>query len=252
MKNNCLVSIITPCHNSAQLIGQTIESVLAQEYQHWEMLIVDDGSVDDMAKVVEEYAKGDRRIRFIPLGKASGSPAAPRNRGLEEAKGKYVAFLDSDDLWMPEKLSDQVDFAERNQYEVVYSYYEKISFSGERRNRVVRTADKYSYGDILKTDGIPWLTLLIRRDVIGDLRFVKAEKEDYIFLMALLRKGLTAHNTQKLHALYREVPNSRSGNKWKMLKNQWVALRKYESLNFMRASYCLAVYAFVGLKKYLI
>lgn len=97
-----------------------------------------------------------------------------------------------------------------------------------------------------------WLTLLIRRDVIGDLRFVKAEKEDYIFLMALLRNGLIAHNTQKLHAAYRETPNSRSGNKWKMQKSQWAALREYESLNLWKATYCLTVYAFVGLKKYLI
>lgn len=247
-----LVSIITPCHNSAEFIGEAIESVLAQDYQNWEMLITDDGSTDHSIDVVERYAEKDARIRFFKLGKASGSPAAPRNNSIREAKGKYIAFLDSDDIWVPNKLSDQVNFAENNGYSVVYSYYEKMCHNGERSGRVVKTGKLYSYNDIVKTDGVPWLTLMIRKDAVEGLEFIKEDKEDYIYLMALLRKGYTAHNTCKLHAFYREAQTSRSGNKLKMLYGQWNAIRKYEHIGILKSIYCLAVYAVCGLRKYVI
>lgn len=250
--STCIVSIITPCHNSSSFIRMTIDSVLAQDYQNWEMLITDDGSTDDSVSIIEEYARKDERIKLFRLDTASGSPAAPRNKSISEAKGKYIAFLDSDDIWEPGKLTEQVTFAEKNNYAVVYSYYEKMSYNGERNRRVVRTADRYTYNDIIKTDGVPWLTLMIRMDAVGDLRFVKEDKEDYIFLMALLRKGYTAYNTCKMHAAYREAQTSRSGNKFRMLRGQWNAIRKYENLSFFKASYCLAVYAFCGLRKYVI
>lgn len=252
MKNNCLVSIITPCHNAANVIGQTIDSVLAQDYQDWEMLITDDGSTDNSVEVVEAYAAKDNRIKLFRLENASGSPAAPRNHSIEHASGKYIAFLDSDDIWEPKKLSEQVAFAEEYNHAIVYSYYEKMSFSGERSNRVVKTADSYNYKDLLRTDGIPWLTLLVRRDILDGVLFVKDNKEDYIYLLRLLRKGYTAFNTKQVHALYREALDSRSGNKFKMLYGQWIVLRKYESLSFWKSLYCVTIYGVQGLKKYFI
>lgn len=252
MSSEVKVSIITPCHNAAQYIGQTIESVLHQDYDNWEMLISDDGSSDDTVRIVSEYAEKDSRIKLFQLEKKSGSPAAPRNNSLEHATGKYIAFLDSDDMWLPEKLSEQVAFAEANGYPIVYSYYEKISHSGERCNRVIMTDASYDYDKIVQTDGVPWLTLMVRRDCIGDLRFVKAEKEDYIFLIKLLKKGYTAYNTCHLHALYRESLGSRSGNKVKMLISQWTVLRKYAGLSMLKAMGCMWVYTFHGLRKYFV
>lgn len=229
-----------------------IESVLAQDYQNWEMLISDDGSTDDTIAIVEDYAKKDSRIKLFELGKASGSPAAPRNNSIKMAQGKYIAFLDSDDIWRPNKLSEQIAFAESEQHSVIYSYYEKISYNGERKGRVVKTNKKYNYQDIIKTDGVPWLTLMIRKDAVEGLTFIREDKEDYIYLMALLRRGYTAYNTCKLHALYRESDSSRSGNKFKMLCSQWKAIRKYEQIGFIKACYCLSIYAFHGFKKYII
>lgn len=252
MSSELKVSIITPCHNAARYIGQTIESVLQQKYDNWEMLISDDGSSDDTARIVSEYAERDSRIKLFRLEKQSGSPAAPRNNSLKHATGKYIAFLDSDDVWLPEKLSEQVTFAEENGYPIVYSYYEKMSHSGERSSRVIMTDASYDYDKIVQTDGVPWLTLMVRRDCIGDMQFVKAEKEDYIFLIHLLKKGYTAHNTCRLHALYRESLGSRSGNKLKMLKGQWVVLRKYAGLGVPKAMVCMLVYAFHGLRKYFV
>lgn len=246
---NSLVSIITPCHNSSRFIGECIESVLSQDYPFWEMLITDDGSTDNTVAIIEMYASNDSRIKLFRLKGASGSPAAPRNHSIQNAKGKYIAFLDSDDVWMPNKLSEQIAFAQEKNYAIVYSYYEKISYCGRREGRVVRTASSYDYNKIIKTDGVPWLTLMIRRDLIEGLQFLKAEKEDYIFLMALLRRGYTAYNTCKMHALYRETPSSRSGNKLKMLYAQWVAIRKYESLGVVKAVYCMLLYMVHGLRK---
>lgn len=252
MSSEVKISIITPCHNAARYIGQTIESVLQQNYTNWEMLISDDGSSDDTIRIVSEYAQKDSRIKLFQLDGQSGSPAAPRNNGLEHATGKYVAFLDSDDVWLPEKLSEQVAFAEANDYPIVYSYYEKMSHSGARSSRIIMTDASYGYDKIVQTDGVPWLTLLVRRDCIGDLRFVKAEKEDYIFLINFLKKGYTAYNTCRVHALYRETIGSRSGNKLKMLMSQWRVIRRYADLSIPKALGCMFVYAFHGLRKYFI
>lgn len=246
------VSIITPCLNAARFIRQTIESVLQQDYTNWEMLITDDGSSDETVRIVSEFQQRDSRIKLFQLDMKSGSPAAPRNNSLEHATGKYVAFLDSDDIWLPHKLSEQVAFAEANDYPIVYSYYEKISHWGERGNRVIKTDESYDYNRIIQTDGIPWLTLMVRRDCIGDLRFIKTGKEDYIFLINLLKKGYTAHNTCRLHALYRELFASRSGNKLKMLVVQWTVIRKYADLSIPKAMACMMIYAFHGLRKYFV
>lgn len=252
MQSDIKVSIITPCHNAAAYIRQTIESVLNQDYSNWEMLISDDGSSDDTIRIVQEYTAKDARIRLFQMPGASGSPAAPRNNSLKYATGKYVAFLDSDDVWLPEKLREQVAFAEENKYAIVYSYYEKMSHNGARSNRVIMTDSAYDYGKIIKTDGVPWLTLMVRRDIIGDLQFIQADKEDYIFLIQLLKKGYVAHNTCRLHALYRESLGSRSGNKFKMLMGQWMVVRKYAGLGVLKAIGCMIVYGMHGLRKYFV
>lgn len=252
MGTKAKVSIITPCHNAAPFIRQTIDSVLQQDYDNWEMLISDDNSSDETVRIVQQYVEKDPRIRLFESSQKSGSPASPRNNSIDHATGKYIAFLDSDDIWLPTKLSEQVAFAEENNYPLVYSYYEKISHSGERSNRLIKTDKAYDYHKIIQTDGVPWLTLMVRRDCIGELRFVKAEKEDYIFLIDLLRKGYTAYNTCHLHALYRETLGSRSRNKLKMLKGQWMVLRKHARLSIPKTLGCMMVYAFHGLRKHFI
>ena len=121
---NDLVSIITPSYNTAQFINETIESVLAQSYTNWEMIIVDDCSSDDTDSVVEKY-RADQRIRYLKNEKNSGA-AFSRNRALKEANGKWIAFLDSDDLWTAEKLKRQIKYMEENEYHFSYTQYEEI------------------------------------------------------------------------------------------------------------------------------
>ena len=131
------VSIITPCYNSARFISKTIESVLNQTYPYWEMIIVDDCSHDNTKEVVEQYCKLDSRIRLLCLEKNSGSATIPRNKAIEEAEGRFIAFIDSDDLWKPEKLERQLPFFNTSNIAVVYSNYEKIDESGNRYGRVI-------------------------------------------------------------------------------------------------------------------
>ena len=136
--NTPLVSIITPCYNAAATIRQTIESVLAQTYRNWEMLIVDNCSMDGSVSIIKEYARRDRRIRYLKTDRNSGSSAMPRNVGLDHASGDLVAMLDADDMWLPDKLTDQVVFMEKHHYDFVYSDYEKMASDGTRNGRVIR------------------------------------------------------------------------------------------------------------------
>ena len=125
MNTQTLISIIMPMHNSATFVGEAIESVLAQSYREWELIIVDDESTDASVSIVEAYAQKDSRIRLFRNPKPIKMPSAPRNMGLSMAKGRYIAFLDSDDMWLPEKLTQQIPLMQNPQVAIVYSNYEK-------------------------------------------------------------------------------------------------------------------------------
>lgn len=148
------ISIITPCFNGAQTISETIESVLNQRYQDWEMIIVDDASTDASAAIIRSYTAKDARIRYLRTDAPSGSPALPRNIGIDNARGRFIAFLDADDVWLPEKLEKQVAFMTARNCPLSYSYYEKMDWQGNRNERIVRTRDLTTYGSILKSNSI--------------------------------------------------------------------------------------------------
>lgn len=246
-----IISIITPCYNASNFIHNTIESVINQTYKNWEMIIVDDCSTDNSAQIIKEYSKKDARIKYLKTDKPSGSPALPRNIAIEMAKGKYIAFLDSDDIWLPTKLEEQIEFAEKKHYKFVYSNYEKMTFCGERNNRVLKMRSSSSYADIIKSCEIPCLTVLLDKEIINGLKFKSIKKEDYVFWLEILKKGYVAYNTNKVHAVYRESETSRSSNKWDMFSAQWHILRSIEGINPVKAMNCMMVYAIKGLSKYL-
>lgn len=248
---NILISIITPCYNSKSTIQATIQSVLEQTYPYWEMLIIDDCSTDGSDIIIQQYCKQDSRIKYLKTNKPSGSPAQPRNIGLDYAIGEYICFLDSDDCWLPTKLEDQIKFIKKNNYDFIYSNYEKISFDGKRNQRIIITKQQSNYNDNLRTCEIPCLTVLLKKGIIGTTRFLpNMPKEDYIFWLTILKKGITAYNTNQIHGLYRESHYSRSSNKVSMIKAQWYILRKVENINFQLALYYLLLYLWYGLKKF--
>lgn len=136
--HNDLVSIIMPMHNSASYVGEAITSVLKQTYPHWELLVIEDASKDNSCDIVRTYQEQDSRIHLLINDHHTGRPSSPRNMGVKHAKGRYIAFLDSDDVWFPEKLQQQIPLFEDEKVAIVYSNYEKMDEAGHRANRVVK------------------------------------------------------------------------------------------------------------------
>ncbi len=245
------VSIITPCYNSSKTIAQTIESVRQQTFQDWEMLIVDDCSTDNSAQIIAEYQGQDSRIKYFKTDKPSGSPSLPRNIGIENSTGKWIAMLDSDDMWMPKKCQEQLDFALEDNYEFVYSDYEKMDWNGQRKERFVRVKERVTYKDILCVNSIPCCTAMVKRELIGDNRFKPVPIEDCCLWLDILRGGTVAHNTGKIHALYRVQKQSRSSNKLQMIAVRWRMLRNMERLGIVSSCYYLIHFLLQGLVKYI-
>ncbi len=246
-----LVSIITPCYNSAATIAQTIESVIAQTYGNWEMIIADDCSTDNTAEIINRYSKQDQRITYLRTDCPSGSPTLPRNMALKKANGDYIAMLDSDDAWMPNKLQEQITFALTNNYGFVYSNYEKMNEEGVRNNRIITLRPTSTYNDILKSNSIPCLTVLIKRQHLLNRCFRSVPNEDYVLWLEVLKQGIKAYNTGKIHAIYREQSTSRSSNKFATIQGQWYVLRQIEKIPFCRTLYFMTTYTLQGIRKYL-
>lgn len=246
-----LISIITPAYNAESTIEKAIESVLNQTYNDWELLIINDCSSDKTEEIIQNYSSKDRRIKYFCTERPSGGPSVPRNIGLKNSKGKYIAFLDSDDLWFPNKLEEQINFLLVNNYKFVYSNYEKISYDGKRNNRFIFVRNVSTYKDTLKSCEIPCLTILMDSSLIENRQFKNMGKEDYIMWLEILRDGTIAYNTGKVHALYRESNNTRSSNKFKMIYQQWNVIRNIEKQNLIKSIYYLSTYLFKGYLKYI-
>ena len=244
------ISIITPCCNAAKYLAQTIESVLAQTWQEWEMLIVDDCSTDGSADVIMEYANKDSRIKYFRTSHPSGSPAVPRNVGIENASGRYIAFLDSDDMWLPEKLEKQIRvFQENADAAIVFSYYEKISEEGVRSDRVVTSPELITYDRLLYSNVIGCLTGMYDTEKVGKIYMRQIGHEDYAMWLEILKKGFVGVNTCDVQALRRVRNGSVSADKFKAARWQWNIYRNVECLSIFKAVRCFVAYAFKGFLK---
>lgn len=248
---DCKVSVITPCYNAANHLPEAIESVINQTFKNWELLIIDDCSSDNTEQIVNGYLKKDDRIRYFKTNRNTGSPSQPRNIGIEKSEGTYIAFLDSDDIWFPDKLEKQMRFIEGNNYDLIYSFYEKMTFDGKRSDRVIKTRKVTRYSDLLKSNSIPCLTSVITRETIGNTRFKQIPQEDFCFWLEILKKGIVAHNLCEVTALYREAKTSRSANKLDMFKGYWNVIRNHQRIGLLSASFYMVTYTILGLAKYL-
>jgi glycosyltransferase involved in cell wall biosynthesis len=242
-----LVSIITPSYNSLEFITQTIDSVINQTYQDWEMIIIDDCSPDNANEIIEEYIKNDDRINLIKLENNIG-PANARNEGIKQAKGKYIAFLDSDDIWLPQKLEKQVKFMQDNNLAVTCSSYYTIDEEDKRMNtRVVK--ESFSYSDMLKSNHIGNLTGIYDCEKLGKIYMDNVGHEDYTLWLKIMKiVGKTKAIVEPL-AEYRILNNSISANKLKVLKWQWNIYRNIIGLNIFKSSYYFIWYVYFALKK---
>ena len=196
-----LVSIIMPSYNTASFIAESIQSVLAQSYKDWELIIVDDCSPDNTDDVVKPYLS-DERIRYLKNEKNSGA-AVSRNRALREAKGKWIAFLDSDDLWMPEKLQKQVRFMEKNGYHFSYTNYAEIDTEGKKNGITVTGPKRITKTGFFNYCWPGCLTVMYDRDVVGLLQIADIKKNnDYAMWLKVCRKADCYLLNEEL-ALYR-------------------------------------------------
>lgn len=246
-----LVSIITPVYNCEKLLPKTIECVLNQTYKNWELLLVDDCTPDNSANIIKEYQKKDERIKYFKLEKNSGAAVA-RNKALFESKGRFVAYLDADDIWKPEKLEKQVKFMLENKYAFTCTDYEKINEDGASLNKIIKIPKKVNYNlflrnTIIQTVGVMVDTSITGKDVLKMPNIRR--RQDAATWCQLLKNGFDCYECPENLSYYRVVNNSLSSNKFKAVKGTWNMYRKIEKLPLWKSCYCFIGYAFNAVRK---
>jgi len=243
------VSIIMPLYNCEEYIQESIESVRQQTYKNWELIIVDDASTDQSVDIVKQIMKEESRICFIGLNINRGAANA-RNIATEEAKGRFITFLDSDDLWLPNKLVKQIEVMEMENILFSYGSYILIDDNGNSRG-IFKAKNKVSYEDMLKTSEIGTLTMIYNADELGKHYFLEVGHEDYVMKLQVLKKVEFAKGISEPLAKYRVSSNSLSSNKFKAARWQWKIYRDIENLSFLKSIYYFTIYAYNGLKRYI-
>lgn len=253
------VSIITPAYNAREFINETIDSVLQQSYRNWEMLIVDDCSTDDTVAVVQKYVENDSRIILIHHERNKGVAVA-RNTALDVATGSYMAFLDSDDQWAPQKLEQQLNFMENNHYVLTYTAYQKFDTVTGKKQKVIHIPNKMTVEDIYKNTVIACLTVMINRDVVGKFHMpLINHTEDQITWQEILKRGrgnsnLTgndvAYGLDECLALYRTGNISLTGNQKKAAREQWATYREFYGFSVLRSTFYFMCYSQNAVKKH--
>ena len=248
---NELVSIIMPCHNGAKYIKEAINSVISQTYQNWELLVVDDNSVDDSSNIIESFVKMDSRIQLYKNLNCTGLPASPRNLGIQNAHGRYIAFLDCDDKWFPTKLEQQVVLFDDKKCAIVFSYYKKMDENGVVSKSIVKSPSIVSYNKLLNGDCIGNLTGVYDTEKVGKILQKEIHAEDYLMWLEILKKGFLALNTNTVEAIYRVSANSISGNKLKSAIWNWNIYKNELHLHLITAMYHFLLYIIKGVFKFL-
>ena len=249
-----LVSVITPNKNGLPYIRDTAESVLGQSVTDLEWIVVDDGSSDGSVEFVAALAERDRRVKLFVLRHDDEHGAGPaRNKGLDEATGRYVAFVDADDCWTREKLEKQLSFMELTGSSFSFTAYELVDETGRSTGRVIdqRPRRPVTYPVLLrKAVGLGCSTVVLRRSVVGQARFKSLRTgQDFVFWLTLLRRGLNADLLPEPLTRYRVLAGSLSRNKWRRALQQWHIYRHVERLGLLTAVICFASYAYGGLRR---
>ncbi|MFP3410366.1 glycosyltransferase family 2 protein [Bacillus sp. SIMBA_074] len=242
------VSIITPSYNSLRFIGETIASVRSQSYENWEMLIVDDASTDNSVVIIKEMIEEDSRIRLVSLKENVGAAKA-RNIAIKKARGRYIAFLDSDDIWLSNKLQTQLLFMEEMKAAFSYTSYSLIDENGNGLNRNVNVPESVDYHYLAGNTIIGCLTVMIDREKIPCIEMPSVQPEDTALWLNLLNEGYEAKGIQQVLAKYRIVTNSVSRNKIRAAFRYWKLLRAQKSLNPLQTFFYFSKYAYHAYRK---
>lgn len=240
-----LVSIITPTYNCGKFIEYTIKSVLMQTYQNWEMLIVDDCSTDQTKEIVEKYVKKDKRIIYFRLDVNSG-PAIARNTAMKKANGEYMAFLDSDDLWLPDKLSKQISWMKENNYDVSCTTYEQIDETGNKLGKTVKAIEKTDYNRLLLDCPVGNSSVLYNVSALGKFEVpnIRKRNDDALWLR-ILKKEKYIYGMQETLMQYRVRSNSVSSNKLSLIKFHWQLYRDIEHLSILNSIFHICYWGMI-------
>lgn len=242
-----LISIIMPTYNCARFIKKTIESVLAQTYQNWELIIVDDCSKDNTEEVVSNFQ--DTRIQYHKLEQNSGAAVA-RTKAMQLANGSYMAFLDSDDLWKREKLAKQIEFMEKNGYHFTCTAYEQINEDGDKLNKVIKPKKQAGYNRILLDCPVGNSTVMYNVESLGKFEVpnIRKRNDDALWLQILKRERYIYGMEENLME-YRIRSNSISSNKLDLIKYHWQLYRKIEHLSVFRSVFHICWWGIIKIFK---
>lgn len=227
-----LISIIVPVYKAESFIAQTVQNVQAQTYGDFELILVDDASPDNSHVIIEELAGSDKRIRLIRKEKNEGAAAA-RNTGIDASKGRYIAFLDADDVWKPEKLEKELAFMKEKKAAFVFTSYEFGDEEARPTGKLVRVPDTLKYRQALSRTIIFTSTVLIDLEKV-DMSLVHMpiiESEDTATWWRILMSGITARGLDEVLVVYRRPAKSLSSNKFKAVKRIWGLYRKIAHLS---------------------
>ena len=246
---NNLISIITPYYNSSKFIDECVNSVLLQSYSNWELLIVDDFSDDNSNELLLNLEKKDKRIRVIFLDINAGAANA-RNVAILKAKGRYIAFLDSDDSWQSQKLDRQISFMKQNDIAFSFTSYQSISENGSDVIGIFVVPYKLTYNDYLKNTIIGCLTVVIDREKVGyfEMPNIRSSHDMALWLL-IMKRGFDAYGLNENLASYRIVLGSNSSSKLAAAKDVWRVYRQLEKLSFFYSIWCFLNYAFNAIIK---
>ena len=246
-----LVSIVVPVYNCEKFIRQTINTVKKQTYNNWELLLVNDCSTDRSKEIIIKELKDDDRIKLLELEKNSGAAIA-RNKGIENARGKYIAFLDADDLWNEEKIEKQIRFMKDNGYEFTFTGYEFVDENGIDNKKIVKVPEKINYRQALKNTTIFTSTVIFDVEKLGKglIKMPNVRRgQDTATWWKVLKTNIIAYGLNETLSLYRRSNNTLSANKMKALKRTWNLYRNVEHLNVFYSLYNFSWYVFNAVKR---
>jgi teichuronic acid biosynthesis glycosyltransferase TuaG len=247
------VSIITPVYNAARWLPETLESVRAQTMSDWEHVLVDDGSTDESVSIIKAAAAADSRIRLLHTS-CKGGPAVARNLALESARGCYAAFLDADDLWLPEKLECCLEWMRAHGSSFVFHDYRHMSADGTRMGAVVTGPDELNLRTLHTHRGHGGcLSMVFDRERVTDLRFPtgsRAKHEDFLAWLRIIEQGHTGHRVPRDLGRYRVSDSSRNANKLHAAYHTWLIYRHTSKLPLPRAISWWTMYVWNAFRMY--
>lgn len=239
-------SIIMPLYNCSYYLKQAINSIHSQSYDDWELIIVDDCSTDNSLNIAKAFAKKDCRIKVIELKQNLGVANA-RNVAIEAAQGRFIAFLDSDDIWYSQKIQKQINFMIKNDINISFTAYDKIDEEGIPF-QTIRVPLKVNYKDLLKTNVMGCLTVIYDTKNLGKVFMHEhTKREDFATWLKILKKVDYAYAVPEVLAQYRVYTDQSSSKKVSMARESWRLYRSVEQLNLFQSTYYFSHYAIRGL-----